>query len=249
MLPAKIEERIRRLIFPLARALFPDRVKARSAGEFVEAARSGSPATARLPAWAESEVADLVELEPLLASLVAEDAQIELYAIPWDLNYVGQRYAEARRKLNGRFATLVLAGSHDQAGKVDLRSLPRPVAVIDVSEAGDWAALAKAAGADYAALRAEYLDVTDHCAVLARLVLQLAPRAVRYLPHPIIDRCLDQHGKAMASVTALAPLEATERVESGLDMGQSPDDLGICEQDLTKAPSHDTDQPAGNQES
>jgi hypothetical protein len=204
---------------------------------------------ARLPAWAESEVAGLVELEPLLASLVAEDAQVEPYAIPWDMNYVGLRYADARRALSGRFATLVLVGAHAPGEKYDLRSLPRPMAIIDVGDEGAWAEPAKVIGADYAALRAEYLDTTDHCAVLARLVLQVAPGEVRYLPHPIIDRCLDQHGAAMASVTTLVPMEADETTGSGPGMDQSSAIPGVCAQDGKKVSPHRKGLPAGTQES
>jgi hypothetical protein len=247
-LPARFEERIRQIIFPLARKLFPDRVKARSAREFVGSARADKPAIARLPAWAESEVMGLVELEPMLASLVAEDAQVEPYAIPWDMNYVGLRYADARRALDGRFATLVLAGAHAQVEQYDLRSLPRPMAIIDVSDEGAWAAPAKLIGANYAALRAEYLDATDHCAVLARLVLQVAPREVRQLPDPIIDRCVDQHGAAMASVTTLVPMETDEMAGSRLDTDDLSGTLGICVQELTKTPLDGTSLPAGSEE-
>ena len=62
--------------------------------------------------------------------------------------------------------------------------------------------------ADYLTLPTEQLDSNDHCAVLARLVLQLAPGQVRYVRHPLLERCIQRHGLAMASVSKLEPWTA-----------------------------------------
>lgn len=191
-------------MFRLARAVFPGRIKARSTTEFISAAPGRKAASAPLPVWAQSEVAALVAIEPALAALVADDAALVPYFVPWDLDYVGKRYAQARRQLTGAYACMVLSGAGASAvDMVMLASMPRPLAVIDVVGDAGVAALAAAAGADYVALPAEHLDSNDHCAVLAKLVLQVAPGELRTAPHPLIQRCIERHGRAMASVSKL----------------------------------------------
>ena len=164
-------ERLSAGLFRLAQRLFPTRIRARSVGEFVGPQRARA-ASRRLPAWAEAEVAALVPYEPAPAALVGSEASLEPYSIPWDMNYVGLRYANARHQLTGKYACLVLSGAGASAvDAVMLASAPRPLAVIDVVGDAQLAALVRAAGADYVALPAEHLDSNDHCAVLARLVL------------------------------------------------------------------------------
>ena len=204
--PAAWDARLRTRMFHLARWLFPDRITARSVGEFANTALSRKAAASGLPGWARGEVKALVSLEPLLNALVADGAVVEPYVIPWDMNYVGLRYAAARHQLHGEYACFVLMGvgaaAVDTAG---LAAVGRPLAIIDVDGDAAIAQLAQAAGADYLALPAEHLDLKDHCAVLARLVLQLAPRQVRCVRHPVIDQCLQWHGLALTSVTAVRP--------------------------------------------
>lgn len=198
------QTRLRQGMFHLARRLFPDRIQARSAGEFINTSPARRAQPARLPDWARDEVARLVQIEPALAPLVADNAALEAYSIPWDLDYVGKRYAAVRRQLHGPYACMVLSGG--QASAVDmtmLAAMPRPLAVIDVVGDAGVAALAVAANADYVTLPAEHLDSNDHCSVLARLVLQLAPGEVRVTPHPMVRRCVARHGLAMASATRL----------------------------------------------
>jgi hypothetical protein len=197
---------LRKGMFHLARAVFPGRIQARSAGEFIGTAPGRRAISARLPAWARAEVAALAAFEPALSALVGEGAAIEPYFIPWDLDYVGKRYAQVRRQLAGSYACMVLSGAGASAvDMVMLAAMPRPLAVVDVAGDAGLAALAAAAGADYVALPAEYLDSNDHCAVLARLVLQVAPDEVRLTPHPLVQRCVQRHGLAMASVSSLVP--------------------------------------------
>lgn len=198
------QTRLRQGLFHLARSLFPDRIQARSAGEFIGTSPARKAQPARLPDWARNEVAQLVAIEPALAPLVTDDSPLEAYFIPWDMDYVGKRYAAARRQLRGPYACMVLSGG--QASAVDsvmLAAMPRPLAIIDVVGTAGVATLATAAGVDYVALPAEHLDSNDHAAVLARLVLQLAPGEVRVTPHPAVQRCLARHGLAMASVSRL----------------------------------------------
>lgn len=206
-LPASARSRVQGVLFRLARGTYPERIEARSVAEFAGNAPSNKlAASRRLPPWAEAEVAALVDLEPELAALIGEQASLEPYFIPWDMTYVGVRYANARRQLAGDYASFVLAGS----GRIDaavLADVPRPLAVIDIDADGTVAAMARTAGADYVALPAENLDQNDHCAVLARLVLQLAPRQLRHARHPLLDRCIERHGLALASVTELRPLQ------------------------------------------
>lgn len=198
------QTRVRHGMFHVARRLFPKHIQARSAGEFIGASPARRAQPVRLPEWAREEVAQLVQIEPALAPLVAADAALEAYFIPWDLDYVGKRYAAARRQLHGPYACIVLSGA--QASAVDmvmLAAMPQPLAVIDVVGDDDVAALSRAVGADYVALPAEHLDSNDHCSVLARLVLQVAPKQVRFTPHPLVQRCIARHGLAMASASAL----------------------------------------------
>lgn len=203
-LPVAWENCLRALMFRVARRLFPDRIKARSAMEFAGTVSDRQAASACLPAWAQAEVRLLAQLDPALNALVADDASVEPYFIPWDLNYVGVRYADARRRLSGDYACVALLGS--QSATMDVTMLAasaRPLAVIDVDGDAGIAHMASAAGADYLALPAAQLDTNDHCAVLARLVLQLAPDEVRYAPHTLLEQCMQRHGLAMASVSRL----------------------------------------------
>ena len=197
---------LRKGMFRLARAAFPSRIQARSAGEFIGTAPGRRAISAQLPAWARAEVAALAEFEPALSALVGERAALEPYFIPWDLDYVGKRYAEVRRQLAGPYACMVLSGAGAYSvDMVMLAAMPRPLAIVDVAGDAGLAALAAAAGADYVALPAQHLDSNDHCAVLARLVLQVAPGEVRLTPHPLVQRCVQRHGRAMASVSILLP--------------------------------------------
>lgn len=203
-LPPALDTRLRTLMFRLARRLFPGRIAARSVGEFAGMAPARRDDAQGLPAWAQAEVAALVSLEPLLGALVAQDASPERYFIPWDMNYVGRRYASARRQLSGEYACFVLLGADaTTASEALLAAVPRPLAIIDVDGSVLAAELARAVGADYVALPAEHLDNHDQCAVLARLVLQLAPRQLFHQQHPVIDLCIQRHGLALASVSSL----------------------------------------------
>jgi hypothetical protein len=214
-LPATAQARVRSVLFPLARRSFPEKITARSVGEFAVSAPSRKAASRRLPPWAEAEVAVLAQLEPELMPLVGEQASLEPYVIPWDMKYVGTRYANARRQLHGNYACFVLLGGDGSADPEVLASAPRPLAVIDLGGDETVASMARAAAADYVALPAEHLDANDHCAVLARLVLQLAPRLVCHAPHPVLDRCIERHGLALASVSELQPLVAPSRKGPG----------------------------------
>lgn len=198
--------RLRAPMFRLARRLFPERIAARSVGEFAGASSGRKLNAPGLPAWAQTEVATLAQLEPSLEALLAKDAALEPYFIPWDLNYVGLRYANARRQFTGDYACLGLAGSGASAADIEaLADSARPLAIIDVDGDVELARLVRAMKLDYLALPAEHLDANDHCAVLARLVLQIAPLQVRYMQHPILERCIQRHGVAMASVTKVIP--------------------------------------------
>lgn len=213
-LPGQV--RLRQGMFHLARRLFPDRIQARSAGEFIGASAARQTQPVQLPEWAREEVAQLVQIEPALAPLVAEHATLEAYFIPWDMDYVGKRYAAARRQLHGPYVCMVLSGAQSTAvDMVMLAAMPRPLAVIDVVGDDSLAALSKAAGVDYVALPAEHLDSNDHCAVLARLVLQLAPRQVRVTPHPVVRRCIARHGLALASTSALLEVSGAPATKDG----------------------------------
>lgn len=147
--------------------------------------------------------------EPLLAALVSDGTPVERYVIPWDMNYVGHRYALARRQLHGAYACMVLMGSGSMTMDAAQRvAYGRPLAIIDVDGTSATAQLAQEVGADYVPLPAKQLDMNDHCAVLARLVLQFAPRELRHAPHPVIDECIRRHGLALASVTEVLPWDA-----------------------------------------
>lgn len=208
-LPPALDARLRALMFRLARRLFPGRIIARSVSEFAGMAPASRDGAQGLPVWVQAEVASLVPLEPLLGALVGEGASPEPYFIPWDMNYVGLRYAAARRQLSGEYACFVLLGAHAAAtSEALLAAAPRPLAVIDVDGDARIAQLARDAGADYVALPAEHLDSHDRCAVLARLVLQLAPHQLFHQKHSIIDLCIQRHGLALASVSTLLPWPA-----------------------------------------
>lgn len=207
-LPAGLERRVRAVLLRLARGTFGDRIQAHSVGEL--AARSDAlHSTERLPDWAAREIGALAQLEPALAALVAPDAHVEVYTIPWDKTYLGDRYAEARHQLRAGYASMVLAGVGAEADVAAwLPQAARPAAVIDVDADPALRALATAAGADYLALPAGDLDANDRAALLARLVLQLRPAEVRYARHAFLDACRARHGLAMGSVTRLAALPA-----------------------------------------
>ena len=205
-LPYRWKTRAYALMFGTARRLFPERITARSAGQFADSAAHREAAAGRLPDWARGEVEALVAVEPLLSVLVTDGAPLEHYVIPWDMHYVGHRYALARRQLRGAYACMVLMGG--ELTRVDAARLDgcgRPLAIIDVDGASEPARLAQEVGADYVPLPAEELNMNDHCAVLARLVLQLAPRQVRHMPHPVVDECIKRHGLALASVAEVLP--------------------------------------------
>lgn len=207
-LPDGAQQKVQGALFKLARKAYPRRITARSTSEFSgEAARQQAAAPTELPAWAAADVRAQLGLEPGLAPLVDPQKTVEPYFIPWDMDYVGRRYAQARRELAGPYASMVLLGAGSAyVDPAQLAHLPRPLAIVDVD--GD-AGLARRAGAleiPYVALPAEHLDSNDHCAVLARLVLQLAPGQMHYAPHPLLLRCVERHGNAMASVTRLTAL-------------------------------------------
>lgn len=208
-LPDAWKTRAHAAMFRAARRLFPERITARSPGEFAGSAANRQAVCGRLPDWARSEVEALAAFEPLLVALVSDGTPVERYVIPWDMNYVGHRYALARRQLRGAYACMVLTGS----GSMTMDAAQRvaggqPLAIIDVDGASATAQLAQEVGADYVPLPAEQLDMNDHCAVLARLVLQFAPRELRHAPHPVIDECIRRHGLALASVTEVLPWDA-----------------------------------------
>lgn len=217
------QDRVQAFLWRVARGMFPARIKARSASEFAPPAARRAALPPRLPAWAESEIAELARYEPLLEKLVGVDALIEPYFIPWDMNYVGRRYIDARRQLAGRYACVALSGCGPHAVDMPmLHSLPKPLAIIDVAGDGKLEALARAAAADYVALPPEHLDANDHCAVLARLVLQLAPAELLPTPEPIVVRCLQRHGLALATVTRVRPLPACVSGDGGSTAAVEP---------------------------
>lgn len=200
--PEAWDLRLRAALLRVARRLFPAHITARSATEFANSAPSRRAQEAHLPEWARAEVEALAQIEPALGALVRDDIPVERYVIPWDLTYVGHRYALARRQLHGEYACFLFAGGRETGITADaLAALPRPLAVIDVDGATALADVVRTAGADYVALPVDALDVNDYCAVLARLVLQLAPRELRCAAHPLVARCLERHGLALASVS------------------------------------------------
>lgn len=208
-LPAAWRERLQGLLFGLARRAFPARISARSPREFVAGSAGGQPACGPLPAWARAEVRALAELEPQLAALGEDDAALEHYVIPWDMRYVGQRYAAARHQLRAGYACMLfMGGDVDSLGVESLAACARPLAIIDVDDVPATAQRAREIGADYVALPAGELDMNDHCAVLARLALQCAPRQLLHVAHPVLDACIQRHGLALASVAEVAPWPA-----------------------------------------
>lgn len=203
-LPAGAQAQLRNVLFRLARRAFPARIQARSPVEFATGAPSRKEAPVHLPEWAQAEVRELVALEPALAPLVGDDARLESYVVPWDLTYVGRRYAEARRALRGGYRSLVFVRGMDGDLAAALRGVPGPMAIIDVADCAGEGALP--ATVDCVRLPAQQLDANDHCAMLARLVLQLAPNELYYAPDALLERCIERHGRAMASVACLHAL-------------------------------------------
>lgn len=205
-LPGSWRGRLQALLFGVARRAFPARISARSPREFAAGGAGGQPARGPLPAWARAEVRTLAALEPQLAALGGDDAALEHYVIPWDMRYVGQRYAAARRQLGAGYACMLfMGGDVDTLDEESLAACARPLAIIDVDDAPATAQRARRLGADYVALPAGDLDLNDHCAVLARLALQCAPRQLLHVAHPVLDACIQRHGLALASVAAVAP--------------------------------------------
>lgn len=199
-LPARLEWRVRALIVGVARRCFPARIQARSAGEL--AASSLNRHGAALPEWAVGEIGELAALEPALRALLDGSTQIEAYVIPWDATYVGRRYAAARRQLDAGFGAFVLYDG-PSAGGAGLGGLPTPLAIVDTSPDADAGPLAARLGARHVWLPAEHLDRNDHCSVVARLVLQCAPREVVYADGGLAQACVERHGLALRSVTTL----------------------------------------------
>jgi hypothetical protein len=205
-LPASWRERVQALLFGLARHVFPARISARSPREFAAGSAGGQPTRGPLPEWARAEVRALAALEPQLAALGGDAAALEHYVIPWDMRYVGQRYAVARRQLRAGYACMLfMGGDVDTLSVESLAACARPLAIVDVDDAPATAQRARAIGADYVALPPGDLDLSDHCAVLARLALQCAPRQLLHVAHPVLDACVQRHGLALASVAAVAP--------------------------------------------
>lgn len=205
-LPARWEWRLRAVIVGVARRCFPSRIQARSAGELAAGSASRGPG-ATLPAWAVDEVRQLSVWEPALRSLYDGSASVEAYVIPWDATYVGKRYAAARRQLDVGFGAFVLADAGRLPEAQTLTALPGPLAIIDSSPDAVGGPLAAALGARHVWLPAGHLDLKDHCAVIARLVLQCAPRELAYLHGELADACVARHGLAMRSATTLRALE------------------------------------------
>jgi hypothetical protein len=203
-LPARLEWRVRALIVRVARRVFPGRIEARSAGEL--AASSANRHGAVLPAWAVDEVRELTALEPALHMLLDGSTALEAYVIPWDATYVGKRYAAARRQLDTDFGAFVVHDGVSLPAAADLARLACPLAVIDVTSDAAAGPLAARLGARHVWLPAEYLDRNDHCAVLARLVLQCSPGEVAYADGGLAEACVDRHGLAMRSVSTLRRL-------------------------------------------
>jgi hypothetical protein len=206
-LPMRLEWRIRSALLALARRLFPGRIQARSAGELA----AGSIARKQgrsLPAWAIAEVRELATLEPALQSLLDDTVEVEAYVIPWDATYVGRRFAEARRQLGtgAAWGSFVLMGSNPAPDPERLAALAKPLAIIDTSDEAAAGPLAAGLQARYIWLRAEHLDQNDHCAIIAKLVLQCAPREVAYAPGGVTGACIERHGLAIRSVSVTREL-------------------------------------------
>lgn len=199
-LPARLEWRVRALIVRVARRFFPGRIEARSAGEL--AASSLNRHGAALPAWSVDELRELTALEPALEKLLDGSTPLEAYVIPWDATYVGKRYAAARRQLDTGYGAFVLHDGAVPPEAATLVSLASPLAIIDVTPDAAAGPLAARLGARHVWLPAEHLDRNDHCAVLARLVLQCSPREVVYAGG-LAQACVDRHGLAMRSVSTL----------------------------------------------
>ncbi|NII12386.1 hypothetical protein [Oleiagrimonas sp. C23AA] len=204
-LPERWEWRIRRSMLAAAHRFFPGKIQARSVGEFVAGA-PGQRGSTRLPQWAEDEVRAQLEFEPALASLVGDQAELEPYFIPWDSTYVGTRYAAARRQLRGGYQALVLVDglSDSLCQRIHARS-EAPFAVVDVS--ADMSTTCHEDTFPLIRLPAEHLDMADHCAVFARLVLQVQPATVWHDDSAFATTCLKRHGLAMAAVSELKPLQ------------------------------------------
>ncbi|MDI3262600.1 MAG: hypothetical protein QJR11_07310 [Fulvimonas sp.] len=181
----------------LARRCFPQ-IEARSIEELL----LEPPGQAGLPAWTRPELSALAELEPALAPLADGRLQPPPCRIPWGLTYVGRYYARARRRLRGRYRCIVLGGG--DCPPTLPAGLPRPTLLVDVAADRRWRRLARAHGVDYLPLPPDWLREEEHAAVLARVLLQCAPEVTLCLPHPLIARCVERHGRALAAVTRLA---------------------------------------------
>jgi hypothetical protein len=205
-LPVRWEWRARGLIVTIARRCYPNRIQARSAGELASSSATRHQGAA-LPAWAVDEVRELARIEPALQSLYDGSTAIEAYVIPWDSTYVGKRYAAARRQLDRGYGSFLLCDAGAELVDAQLDGLPRPRAILDSSPDAAAGPLAARLGARHVWLPAEHLDRNDHCAVLARLILQCAPQQVAYTTGGVSETCAQRHGLALRSVSTLHRLE------------------------------------------
>jgi hypothetical protein len=205
-LPVRWEWRARGLIVAVARRCFPARIQARSAGELASSSVTRHHGAA-LPAWALAEVRELARIEPALQSLYDGSTAIEAYVIPWDSTYVGKRYAAARRQLDRGYGSFVLCDAGAEPTPAQLDGLPVPRAILDTSPDVAAGPLAARLGARHVWLPAEHLDPNDHCAVLARLILQCAPQQVAYAAGGVSEACVQRHGLALRSVSTLHRLD------------------------------------------
>jgi hypothetical protein len=101
----------------------------------------------------------------------------------------------------------VLCDAGAEPTPAQLDGLPVPRAILDTSPDAAAGPLAARLGARHVWLPAEHLDHNDHCAVLARLILQCAPQQVAYAAGGVSEACVQRHGLALRSVSTLHRLD------------------------------------------
>ncbi|MHB1058750.1 MAG: glycosyltransferase family 4 protein [Rhodanobacter sp.] len=246
-LPRRLQRRIKAPALAMARQLFPQQLHGLSVDTFMPVNSSGEPGwqPPQLPDWVKAEMAEIAAtIDPSLHPQTERSQSIEFYSIPYAYERPGAIYSELWQQVPEAVDTVVLVpwlkpGGADlgalhfvQALQLDFR---RKVLVIATEpQDSPWASRLPSEASFIAAGNALSVCAEDERqTILARLMVQLAPRTIHVMNSLLGWQTVQRYGKAMRQTSRLyASLYCDDITPAGYLDGYAQRFLVECSQHL-----------------